>query len=84
MSRADELAAGGAAVRPCRFCGRKVVFAKDEHGTGVCLDPSPPTYSLWADMKTCTRQRGSLVSHHATCSKYHEHQAAERLKKETA
>ena len=84
MSYADDLAKLGATVRPCKFCARKVVFAKDTQGTDVCLDPTPPVYSMHGDMVGCSRLRGALVSHHATCTKYHEHLAAERLKRGTA
>lgn len=79
MSRAVELRKLGWTVRPCRFCGRDVLFAKDDAGTTVCLDPTPPCYSLHGDLEGCSRLRGAYVSHHATCKEFHRQKQAERL-----
>ena len=61
----------------CKGCGREIVWAEDEKGQSIPLDPRPPIYVT--DGNTCARAahrkeknaRGFYyaVSHFATCPK---------------
>ena len=55
----------------CKGCGRKIVWASDEKGTKIPLDPSAPVYELLVEGSTLCRRTGRhvMVSHFATCPK---------------
>lgn len=66
---------------PCKGCGKPIVWAKDEKGQAIPLDPRAPVYDVIEVREgvTCVRSKpgqnvmghnlASMVSHFATCSK---------------
>lgn len=57
-------------VKPCRVCGRRVVFLKDQDGKTQVLDVVAPVYIVTeGGPGPCARSRAAYVSHWATCPK---------------
>jgi hypothetical protein len=63
MTRAEQLKALGYIVKPCKGCGKMMVWAKKpgslEDREYIPLDPVPPTYTVIK----CKEQDGSQISH---------------------
>lgn len=55
--------------RPCKGCGKSLIFAKTAEGKIVPLDPVPPTYRIERDMlgEEIAVRSDAVVSHFATC-----------------
>lgn len=76
----------------CRGCGRAIVWAWDESGKAIPLDPRPPVYRVSEHPErsapACTRLispfeadgalQGFMVSHFATCPKANDFSGSRR------
>lgn len=59
------------ASRPCKLCGRPLVFARDTEGRVVALDATAPVWVLRRDSDgepVAVRSLNGAVTHHATCT----------------
>ena len=64
---------------PCKGCGKRIIFAENEDGAMVPLDPSPPCYELqvqheasnagYSSKLVAVRRETTYVSHYVTCPK---------------
>lgn len=64
-------------TKPCRGCGKPVVWGETKDGKKIPLDPTPPVYKQFIDefnnvwLERCfselTRRPTAMVSHFATC-----------------
>ena len=55
---------------PCRGCGKPMIWAEDNEGKNIPLDPKPPVYELMGENRgksLVRRHRQAFVSHFATC-----------------
>ena len=50
----------------CKGCGREIVWAEDDKGTKIPLDPRAPVYQVVDGV--AVRNTKAMVSHFATCS----------------
>jgi hypothetical protein len=74
LTIAEQLAAQGYIVKPCKGCHKPMVWAMKETGTWLPLDPVAPVYSI-APAKDregrvrpyAVRNMLSFVLHHVTC-----------------
>lgn len=58
--------------RPCKACGRKLLFVRDENGRLHPLDAEAPVFVLTTDLygqAIAVRAANSYVTHFATCPK---------------
>ena len=71
----------GHPTTPCKGCGKPVVWIQVQNDKGeyvrVPVDPRPPCYRFFP-MHGWERDRDSMVSHFATCSKASEFSGANR------
>lgn len=71
---AEQLAAQGYVVKPCKGCGKSMVWGKLLTGSWMPLDPVPPVYTI-VPMKgqdgyshpEAVRTMLAFVSHFVTC-----------------
>lgn len=59
-------------VSECKGCGKPIVWATDDKGQKIPLDPRAPVYNVLSDSPaTCKRSLPdtAMVSHFATCPK---------------
>jgi hypothetical protein len=57
-------------TRPCKACGKKLLFVRDEHGKLHPLDAEAPVWVVIQDLygnPTAVRAANSYVTHFATC-----------------
>lgn len=72
-------------TKPCRYCGKQIVWAKQADGKWIPLDPTPPIYQVvlrhdgepW-----CERAADSMVTHFATCPKASQASSDSKKKKQ--
>lgn len=61
-------------TEPCKYCGKGIVWGKDDHDKWIPLDPKPAVYNVYTDEQssgppTVARDRCSMVNHYSTCTK---------------
>lgn len=79
LTLAENLAAQGYTVKPCKGCGKPMVWATKEDGVWIPLDPVSPVYTavIIEDFQGRTHPKAirnmlSFVSHFVTCPKREE------------
>lgn len=74
LTLAEQLAAQGYIVKPCKGCGKPMVWGRKAEGNWIPLDPIAPVFTI-VPMKDrdgevhqeAVRNQLSFVMHHVTC-----------------
>jgi hypothetical protein len=75
-NRGDMVNELGHTTRKCAGCSKAILWAVNEDGARIPLDPVAPVYEV--DGQVVRRTRQALVSHFATCPKADQFSAGRR------